>query len=114
MPSRGEGFGFVVVEALACGIPVVVSSSDGTREAVRDGALGIIVDPTNPDELVRGTLAALNRAKEVPIGLSYFAFGRFAERLRNALARVVDLAPAPAVDRPDQPASLPPAWPNAR
>ena len=39
MPSAGEGFGYVVLEALACGIPVVASTIDGTREAVRGGKL---------------------------------------------------------------------------
>ena len=37
MPGRGEGFGIVYLEALACGVPVVASSLDASREAVRDG-----------------------------------------------------------------------------
>jgi glycosyltransferase involved in cell wall biosynthesis len=45
MPGRGEGFGIVYLEALACGVPVVASEVDGSREAVREGALGILVDP---------------------------------------------------------------------
>ena len=35
MPGRGEGFGIVYLEALACGVPVVASSLDASREAVR-------------------------------------------------------------------------------
>ena len=34
MPGRGEGFGFVFLEAMACGVPVVASTLDGSREAV--------------------------------------------------------------------------------
>ncbi|MEZ5855402.1 MAG: glycosyltransferase [Hyphomicrobiaceae bacterium] len=45
MPSSGEGFGFVILEALACGLPVMASTADGTREAVRNGELGLLVDP---------------------------------------------------------------------
>lgn len=93
MPSSGEGFGFVVLEALACGIPVVASAADGTREAVRDGELGIVINPANPDDLERGIFSALAQPKGVPPGLSYFAFERFAERLREALSRVVNIGP---------------------
>src|SRR5262249_52354555 len=44
MPGRGEGFGIVYLEALACGIPVVASKLDAGREAVLDGQLGLIVN----------------------------------------------------------------------
>ena len=43
MPSRGEGFGRVFLEALAAGVPVVASKVDGSREAVRDGRWGTLV-----------------------------------------------------------------------
>ena len=51
MPGRGEGFGFVFLEAMACGIPVVGSRLDGSREALRQGDLGILVDPDRPDDI---------------------------------------------------------------
>jgi len=51
------GFGFVFLEALACGIPVVASSQDGGREATADGTMGILVHPANRPELVKAILA---------------------------------------------------------
>ena len=48
MPSTGEGFGIVLLEAVACGVPVVGSRVDGSREALLDGQLGRLVDPGNP------------------------------------------------------------------
>ena len=91
MPSRGEGFGFVVLEALASGVPVVASILDGTREAVRGGELGLLVDPDNPESIRTGILAALKRPRGVPPGLDYFTYDKFAGRLRSALASVCEI-----------------------
>lgn len=89
MPSTGEGFGIVVLEALACGIPVVASKLDGTREAVRDGELGLLVNPQDSPALEAGILEALSRPKSIPPGLDYFSFANFEKRLVAALAKVV-------------------------
>lgn len=87
MPSRGEGFGFVFLEALACGVPVVASSVDGSRDAVRDGLLGEMVDPDRPDQLLAAVIRGLEKPKGyVPEGLAYFGYDQFVRRA-NAIAR---------------------------
>jgi len=85
MPSTGEGFGFVLLEAMACGIPVVASCKDGTREAVKNGELGSVVDPGKPEELKNAIINLLVSQKEVPAGLDYFSMGKFIKRLHNIL-----------------------------
>ena len=81
MPSRGEGFGFVFLEAVACGVPVIASCLDGGREAVRKGELGRLVDPTNPAEIRVAILDALAaRGKRIPEGLAYFSYANFERR----------------------------------
>jgi glycosyltransferase involved in cell wall biosynthesis len=45
MPSKGEGFGIVFLEALSCGKPVIAGNKDASAEAVLDGKLGVLVDP---------------------------------------------------------------------
>ena len=51
MPSKQEGFGIVFLEALACGKPVIAGNKDGSRDAVLDGQLGLLVDPDNVEEI---------------------------------------------------------------
>lgn len=88
MPSRGEGFGFVFLEALACGLPVIGSRIDGGREALLDGRLGLLVDPTNPAEIRAAILEALRRGeRRVPAALDYFSFENFASRARDVVAK---------------------------
>ncbi len=88
MPSRGEGFGFVILEAMACGIPAIASTVDGGREAVLDGQLGRIVDPDDPAALEAAVLEALREPKMVPPGLAHFEMAGFTARLGGALSRL--------------------------
>jgi phosphatidyl-myo-inositol dimannoside synthase len=91
MPGWGEGFGFVYLEAMACGIPVLGSKLDGSREALRDGALGILVDPHDPDEVRWGILETLKRPRGViPPGLSYFSLENFTRRCHTLVRRIIE------------------------
>jgi phosphatidyl-myo-inositol dimannoside synthase len=89
MPSHGEGFGIVFLEAMACGIPVVASTMDGSREAVRDGALGLAINPTDPAALRSAIRAALTRPRGVvPEGLDYFDMKNFERRVHTIVDQV--------------------------
>jgi len=89
MASSGEGFGIVFLEAMACGVPVIASKRDGSREAVRDGELGILVDPANRQEIRAGIFAALKISRgSVPAGLEYFSFANFTRRLHGVVDQV--------------------------
>jgi glycosyltransferase involved in cell wall biosynthesis len=57
LTSRYEGFGNVLVEAMASGVPVVATASAGTREVVADGVNGLLVEPHTPEAVA----AALER-----------------------------------------------------
>ena len=45
MPSTGEGFGIVFLEAMGCGTPVVAGNRDGSIDALDGGWLGLAVEP---------------------------------------------------------------------
>lgn len=48
-----EGFGIAIVEASACGIPVIVGNTGGMPDAVREGESGIIADSEDPESVAR-------------------------------------------------------------
>jgi glycosyltransferase involved in cell wall biosynthesis len=60
MPSTGEGFGIVFLEALACGTPVVAGNRDGSVDALRQGRFGCLVDPNDVNAITAGIQSMLN------------------------------------------------------
>jgi phosphatidyl-myo-inositol dimannoside synthase len=50
--SRGEGIPLTPLEAMSCGIPIIVGNQDGSREAVEEGVNGFCIDPFDEPLLV--------------------------------------------------------------
>lgn len=87
MPSSGEGFGIVLLEAAACGLAVVGSAVDGSREALLGGALGTLVDPRDPAAIRQAILDSLKAkvTKVVPPGIGNFSVPAFERKLKSWL-----------------------------
>jgi glycosyltransferase involved in cell wall biosynthesis len=53
LPSAAEGFGLVLIEAMAAGVPVVATDVPGIRDVVKDGVTGLLVPVGSPHELAK-------------------------------------------------------------
>jgi glycosyltransferase involved in cell wall biosynthesis len=90
LPSLSEGFGLPVMEAMACGTPVVVSDRGALPEVAGDG--GVIVPPTC-EGIVGGLKEALAHRSELSERAQRrgqeFTWSRTAAAIRRTLFRVV-------------------------
>ena len=62
MPSLKEGLGVAALEAMASGLPVIVSGVGGLREVVEPDRTGIVVPPSNPQAIA----SAIGRLADSP------------------------------------------------
>jgi glycosyltransferase involved in cell wall biosynthesis len=70
-PSTTDTFGNVILEAQACGLPVVVSDSGGPKELVQDTANGLITKSHDEEDFARAIRALVtNRALRERMGKS--------------------------------------------
>lgn len=78
MPSTGEGFGIVFIEAAMSGLQVIGGNRDGSVDALADGVVGLAVDPEKIGALTDALVTTLQcRTKSVPESAKRFAFENF-------------------------------------
>jgi len=64
LSSRYEGFGLVLIEAMAFGLPIVSTDCEtGPRELIRNGENGILVEAGDPRALAKGLLEVIRDEK---------------------------------------------------
>ncbi len=64
LPSVADAFGLVLVEAMACGLPVIACDAHGPRTIVDEGETGWLVPPDDEDALARALVEAVEDAEE--------------------------------------------------
>ena len=80
LPSLWEGFPNVVLEAMACGVPVIASdSSGGIREIIENGVNGLLIKPASPTAISDSIsdLLSNKKKKESIIREAYKSIERF-------------------------------------
>ena len=65
LTSKKEGFGLVLIEAAACGRQLICGNQDGSKEAILNGDLGMMIDPENLNE-IKDAISALLKAEHKP------------------------------------------------
>ena len=98
LPSLIDGFGLVVVEAMACGIPVIITANTGASDIITDGVEGFIIPIrdvealkdklewcySHPQELAEMGRAARRKAEELNWGL-------YRQRLANKVKSLLNI-----------------------
>jgi glycosyltransferase involved in cell wall biosynthesis len=100
MPSAKEGFGFVFLEAMQYGKPVIAANIGGSPEVVQDGLTGLLVQYGNIAQLAEAiTDLSLHPEKRLRMGAAgyqrlqdNYTFPPFREKLTNILTREIPVA----------------------
>jgi glycosyltransferase involved in cell wall biosynthesis len=87
LSSSDEGFSLVTVQAMATGLPVVVTRSGGPETIVEDGVSGVLVPPSDPGALADGLLRVIETADR---GRAMGEVGRDRAVAEFSLARMVE------------------------
>jgi glycosyltransferase involved in cell wall biosynthesis len=94
-PSLADGFGLVVAEAMASGVPVIATSNTGAADLIEDGKNGYVVPPADSGA-IRDRLAQLagnprllrDLGQAARATISSLTFARFRERYVSCLQRL--------------------------
>jgi glycosyltransferase involved in cell wall biosynthesis len=100
LPSSGEGFGLVFLEAMAFGKPVVGVAAGGVTDIVRDGESGFLAPPGDPERLAQALQKLLSdaslRARFGAAGADIvrrdYSFDTFRSQLEKILDDCVNMA----------------------
>lgn len=95
-PSLAEGFGHVLLEAMACGLPVISTTRTAASDLISDGREGFVTEPGDVSELVRCIEFFLrNPAQRIQMGLAArsraeeFTWAKFRRNVAEAVSQMV-------------------------
>lgn len=99
MPSTGEGFGIVFLEAIASGKPCIVGNQDASPEAIGDGRWGLTINPRSPTAIAEAVIKLISGEHAKPWlqepqtlhreVMETYGFRAFKRRLLGALHQLI-------------------------
>lgn len=106
LPTPFDTFALVVSEAMACGLPIVVSREAGVSELIKHGVNGLLLDDVTSSAELAGYMLRLRQDAEWTERLSragcetisQLTWDAVAERTLEVYARLLEKGPATAVD----------------
>jgi len=96
LPSLGEGFGIVFLEAMACGKPCIGADAGAIPEVIQDGHTGLLVKPDSSEDIAQALIRLLQdtslRQSMGRAGRERFVADYAVDRFRERLAAMMEFA----------------------
>jgi teichuronic acid biosynthesis glycosyltransferase TuaC len=93
LPSWREGWPLVLVEAMACGQPVVAARTGGIPEIVTGPELGILCEPRNPPDLADALTRALDQQWDSELLVAHannYSYDKIARQIESIYQKVLE------------------------